>query len=60
MAKSKNWIASAVKAPGALRESLGAKKGEKIPSSKLDAAAKMPGKMGKRARLAKTFKGFKG
>lgn len=60
MAKSKNWIAGAVKAPGALREALGAKKGKNIPAAKLDAAAKMPGKMGKRARLAKTFKGFKG
>ena len=60
MAKTKNWIAGAVKAPGALREALGAKKGQKIPSKKLDAAAKMPGKMGKRARLAKTFRGFGG
>jgi len=33
--------------------------GEKMPSSKLAAAAKKPGKMGKRARLAETLKGLK-
>jgi len=51
----KNWIANAVKKPGALRASLGVKEGEKIPAKKLDAAAKAPGKLGQRARLAKTF-----
>jgi hypothetical protein len=53
------WIKSAIKKPGALRESLGVKKGEKIPAGKLAAAAKKPGKMGQRARLAQTLKGFK-
>lgn len=53
------WIKDAIKKPGALRESLGVKKGEKIPAGKLAAAAKKPGKMGQRARLAETFKGFK-
>ena len=53
------WIAEAVKKPGALRKELGVKKGEKIPSRKLAAAAKKPGKMGQRARLAETLKGFK-
>lgn len=57
--KSKNWIAGAIKKPGALRKSLGVKKGEKIPASKLASAAKKPGKMGQRARLAQTLKGFK-
>ena len=57
--KSKNWIAGAIKKPGSLRKSLGVKKGEKIPAGKLAAAAKKPGKMGQRARLAQTFKGFK-
>jgi len=38
---------------------LGVKAGEKIPAKKLNAAAKQPGKMGQRARLAKTLKGFK-
>jgi hypothetical protein len=56
---SKNWISGAIKKPGALRESLGVKKGQKIPGAKLDAAAKKPGKMGQRARLAKTLKSFK-
>jgi hypothetical protein len=56
---TKNWIAGAIKKPGALRESLGVKKGEKIPAGKLAAAAKAPGKMGQRARLAQTLKGLK-
>ena len=58
MAK-KNWIQKAVKKPGALRKSLGVKKGQKIPASKLNKAAKKGGKLGQRARLAKTLKGFK-
>jgi hypothetical protein len=57
--KSKNWIANAIKKPGALKKSMGVKKGEKIPAGKLAAAAKKPGKMGQRARLAQTLKGFK-
>jgi len=57
--KSKNWIADAIKKPGALKKSMGVKKGEKIPAGKLAAAAKNPGKMGQRARLAQTLKGFK-
>ena len=55
----KNWIAGAIKKPGALRKELGVKKGEKIPAKKLAAAAKKPGKLGQRARLAETLKGFK-
>jgi hypothetical protein len=53
---SKNWIQKAVKKPGALRKSLGIKKGKTIPAKKLAAAAKKPGKLGRRARLAQTFK----
>ena len=56
MAKPKNWIAGAIKHPGALRKELGAKKGEPIPAKKLAAAAKKPGVVGKRARLAQTLK----
>ena len=56
---TKNWIAGAIKKPGALRAELGVKKGEKIPTKKLEAAAKKPGKMGQRARLAETLKGLK-
>jgi hypothetical protein len=54
-----NWIAGAIKKPGALRAALGAKKGQPIPAKKLAAAAKKPGKMGQRARLAETLKGMK-
>jgi hypothetical protein len=54
-----NGFRSAIKKPGALRKSLGVKKGEKIPAGKLAAAAKKPGKMGQRARLAQTLKGLK-
>ena len=53
------WIQSAIKKPGALRAQLGVKKGEKIPAKKLTAAAKAPGKMGQRARLAKTLSKLK-
>jgi hypothetical protein len=59
MAKSKNWIAGAIKKPGALREELDVKKGKTIPAAKLNKAAKEPGKLGQRARLAKTLKGMK-
>jgi hypothetical protein len=56
---TKNFIQKAIKKPGALRASLDVKAGEKIPAKKLNAAAKKPGKMGQRARLAKTLKSFK-
>lgn len=56
MAGKKKWIAGAIKKPGALRKALGAKEGRTIPASKLQAAAKKPGKMGKRARLALTLR----
>jgi hypothetical protein len=50
--KAKLDISKAIKKPGALREELGAKKGEKIPAGKLAKAAKAPGKLGQRARFA--------
>ena len=56
---TKNWIKDAIKKPGALRKELGVKAGEKIPTKKLATAAKAPGKMGQRARLAETLKGLK-
>lgn len=56
---AKKWIQEAIKKPGALRKSMGVKKGETIPAKALEAAAKKPGKMGQRARLAKTLKGMK-
>ena len=52
---TKNWIAGAIKKPGALRKELGVKAGQKIPAKKLESAAKKPGKLGQRARLAKTL-----
>lgn len=53
---AEKWIQKAIKKPGALRESMGIKKGETIPAAKLAAAAKKPGKMGQRARLAQTLR----
>ena len=59
MAKKKeDWIKKAIKKPGSLRASLGAKKGENIPAEELAKAAKSKGKLGKRARLAQTLKGL--
>ena len=59
MRGKKNFIAEAIKKPGALRKALGAKAGKPIPAGKLEAAAKKPGKMGQRSRLAMTLKGMK-
>ena len=56
---AEKWIQKAIKKPGALKKSLGVKKGETIPAGKLAKAAKAPGKMGQRARLAQTLKGLK-
>lgn len=53
-----NWIAGAVKHPGALHKELHVPQGEKIPAKKLNAAAAKGGKEGERARLAKTLKGL--
>ena len=54
------WIQKAIKKPGALRKSLGIKKGKKIPAKKLAAADKKKGKIGQRARLAQTLKKMRG
>ena len=56
---AEKWIQNAIKKPGALRKELGVKKGKKIPAKKLASAAKKPGKLGQRARLAQTLKGMK-
>jgi hypothetical protein len=55
---SKNWIAGAVKHPGALHKQLGVPQGKKIPAKKLASAAKAGGKLGQRARFAETLKGL--
>jgi len=57
--KKGGWIKDAIKKPGALRSALGTKEGKPIPPKKLAAAAKKPGKLGQRARLAQALKGFK-
>lgn len=51
---AKKWIQGAIKHPGALRKTLGAK--NNIPAGKLAAAAKKGGVTGQRARLAQTLK----
>jgi hypothetical protein len=55
---AKNWIRGAIKKPGQLHRDLGVAQGKKIPAAKLAAAAKKGGKVGARARLAKTLKKF--
>ncbi len=55
---AEKWIQKAISKPGALREQLGVKEGKKIPMKKLEKAAKAPGKLGQRARLAKTLRSF--
>lgn len=52
------WIQKAISKPGALKKQLGVPVDKKIPAKKLDKAAKAPGKLGQRARLAKTLRGF--
>lgn len=55
---AEKWISKAIKKPGALHKQLGVPADKKIPAKKLEAAAKKPGKLGQRARLAKTLRGF--
>ena len=55
----KQWIQKAINKPGALKKALHVPAGEKIPAKKLAAAAKKGGKMGQRARLAKTLRKLK-
>ena len=69
MAQKKKWIAGAIKKPGALRATLGVKKGKKIPKGKLSKIARakvgktvklngkkrVTGKLKKRAVLARTL-----
>jgi len=50
-----NWIAGAIKHPGALRKTAGVKEGKNIPKKKLASMAKKRGVTGRRARLAQTL-----
>jgi hypothetical protein len=52
-----NWIASAVKRPGALHRSLGIKQGQKIPAAKIEKATHSSNPtLRRRAILAQTLK----
>lgn len=55
MSKDK-WMQGAVKHPGALHKELGIPQGEKIPKAREEEAARKGGKLGRRARLALTFR----
>ena len=54
-----SWVKKAAKRPAKLKSAGSAAGEDMIPATKLAKAAKAPGKMGQRARLAKTLKGFK-
>jgi hypothetical protein len=56
---AEKWIQKANIKKGALHKEMGVPEGKKIPAKKLEAAAKKPGKLGQRARLAETLKGMK-
>lgn len=54
-----NWIAGAIKHPGALHKELGVPEGKKIPAKRLEKAEHSDNpKLAKRARLAETLKGL--
>lgn len=56
---AKNWIAGAIKHPGALKKSLGVPEGKTIPKAKLEKAANSDNPtLARRARLAETLKGL--
>ena len=55
---TKKWVQEAIKKPGALKRSLGVPADKKIPAKTLEKASHAPGKLGQRARLAKTMRGW--
>jgi len=57
---NKQWIGKMHMKKGALHKQLGVPQGQKIPASKIAAAAKKGGKLGKRARLAQTLNHLRG
>jgi len=59
MAQAHKWISKAIEHPGALHREMGVPEGKKIPTKKLEAAARKPGVEGRRARLAETLRTFK-
>lgn len=57
MTRKKKWIQDAIQHKGALRKTLGVKKGEKIPAAKLEKAEHSKSEVTrKRAILAETLK----
>ena len=52
---AKNFIAGAIKRPGALHRKLGVPQGQKIPAAKVAKAAKAGGLLGREARFAQTL-----
>lgn len=56
---AEKWIQKAIKKPGALKKQLGLSPKKPIPPKTLAKAAKAPGKLGQRARLAQTLKKLK-
>jgi hypothetical protein len=55
---SDKWIQKAIKKPGALHRELSVPADKKIPAKKLEKASHAKGKLGQRARLAKTLRGY--
>jgi hypothetical protein len=53
---SKAWISKAIKKPGQLHRDLGVPQGQRIPVSRIRAAAKGSGKTAQRARFALTLR----
>lgn len=52
------WISKMGMKKGALHKEMGIASDKKISKNKLESAAKKPGKIGKRARLAETLESF--
>lgn len=55
---AEKWIQKIHMKKGALHKEMHVPAGKKIPAKKLAAAVKKSGKLGARARLAKTLKGL--
>jgi hypothetical protein len=55
---AEKWIQKAISKPGALKKALGVSANKKIPAKTLEKATHAKGKLGQRARLAKTLRGF--
>jgi len=55
----RRWIRGAIGRRGALHRSLGVPLNRRIPARMLEAAARVPGKLGRQARLALTLRGLR-